>query len=220
MLNINWQCTHLPQTAQDASNIRYMAHAERAELARCPTGAWYGLPSDPLHEQAAWHGTIDFFGARVLSKNKTMHETTANKERQEGKCERLGCCGMENSSWEGREGRGPGGKEGDASADTNIDEGEEEENDGEREKNRRAEERTREEGGKEEGRGNASGGGEKVSRKGERRRRRWRRSQQQYTKTRKRGGGTGEEGPGSVQHAKIGRGGHINRYWHGRSARE
>jgi hypothetical protein len=61
-----------------------------------------------------------------------MHEGTANKERQEGKCERLGCCGMENSSWEGREGRGPGGKEGDASADTNIDEGEEEENDGER----------------------------------------------------------------------------------------
>ena len=157
--------------------------------------------------QAAWHGTIDFFGARVLSKNKTMHEGTANKERQEGKCERLGCCGMENSSWEGREGRGPGGKEGDASADTNIDEGEEEENDGEREKNRRAEERTREEGGKEEGRGNASGGGEKVSRKGERGGRRWRRSQQQYTKTRKRGGGTGEEGPGSVQHAKIGRGG-------------
>ena len=143
-----------------------MAHAERAELARCPTGAWHGLPSDPLYApvQAAWHGTIYFFGARVMSKNKTM---TANKERQEGKCERLGCCGMENSSWEGREGRGPGGKEGNAGADTNIDEGEEEENDGEREKNRRAEERTREEGGKEEGRGNASGGGEKVSRKGE-----------------------------------------------------
>ena len=149
-----------------------MAHAERAELARCPTGAWCGLPSDPLYVQAAWHGTIDFFGARVLSKNKTMHEGTANKERQEGKCERLGCCGMENSSWEGREGRGPGGKEGDASADTNIDEGEEEENDGEREKNRRAEERTREEGGKEEGRGNARGGEEKASRKGERGRRR------------------------------------------------
>ena len=54
---------------------------------------------------------------------------------------------MENSSWEGREGRGPGGKEGDAGADTNIDEREEEENDREREKNRRAEERTREEGG-------------------------------------------------------------------------
>ena len=52
---------------------------------------------------------------------------------------------MENSSWEGREGRGPGGKEGDAGADTNIDEGEEEENDGERKKNRRAEERNREE---------------------------------------------------------------------------
>jgi len=100
-----------------------------------------------------------------MSKNKTM---TANKEREEGKCERLGCCGMENSSWEGREGRGPGGKEENAGADTNIDEGEEEENDGEREKNRRAEERTREEGGQEEGRGNARGGGEKVSRKGER----------------------------------------------------
>jgi hypothetical protein len=37
------------------------------------------------------------------------------------------------------------GKEGDAGADTNIDEGEEEENDGERKKNRRAEERNREE---------------------------------------------------------------------------
>jgi hypothetical protein len=32
----------------------------------------------------------------------------------------------ENSSWEGREGRGPGGKEGDAGTDTNIDEGEKE----------------------------------------------------------------------------------------------
>ena len=61
---------------------------------------------------------------------------------------------------------GPGGKEGDAGADANIDEREEEENDGEREKHRRAEERTREEGGKEEGRGNAREGGEKVSRKG------------------------------------------------------
>jgi hypothetical protein len=41
-------------------------------------GAWCGLPSDPLcvPVQAAWHGTIDFFGARVMSKNKTM---TANK---------------------------------------------------------------------------------------------------------------------------------------------
>jgi hypothetical protein len=70
-----------------------------------------------------------------MSKNKTMHEGTANKnkERQAGKCERLGCCGMENSSWEGREGRGPGGKEGKAGvtgADANVDEGEEEENDG------------------------------------------------------------------------------------------
>ena len=58
----------------------------------------------------------------MLSKNKTMHEGTANRERQEGKCDRLGCCGMEYSSWEGREGRGPGGKEGDAGADTNVDE--------------------------------------------------------------------------------------------------
>jgi hypothetical protein len=33
-------------------------------------------------------------------------------------------------------------------------------------------------------------------------------------------GGTGEEGPGSVQHAKTGRGGCTNRCWHGRSARE
>jgi hypothetical protein len=96
-----------------------------------------------------------------MPKNKTMHEGAANKERQEGKCERLGCCGMENSSWEGREGRGPEGKE-----------GEEEENDGGREKNRRAEERTRGGGGKEESRGNARVGGERVSRKGERRRRR------------------------------------------------
>ena len=52
---------------------------------------------------------------------------------------------MENSSWESRENRGPGGKEGDTGADTTIDEGEEEENDGERKKNRRAEERNREE---------------------------------------------------------------------------
>jgi hypothetical protein len=107
-----------------------------------------------------------------MSKNKTMHEGTANKEREEGKCERLGCCGMENSSWEGREGRRPGGEEENAGADANIDEGEEEKNDREREKNRRAEERTREEGGQEEGRGNARGGVEKVSRKGERTRRR------------------------------------------------
>jgi hypothetical protein len=56
-----------------------------------------------------------FLGREPLSKNKTMHEGTANKERQEGKCERLGCCGMENSSWEDREGRGSGGKEGEAS---------------------------------------------------------------------------------------------------------
>jgi hypothetical protein len=84
----------------------------------------------------AWENR--FFGARAMSKNKTVHAGTANKERQEGKCERLGCCGMENSSWEGREGRGPGGKEENTGADTNIDEGEEEENDGERETNRRA----------------------------------------------------------------------------------
>ena len=62
-----------------------------------------------------------------MSKDKTMHEGTANKERQEGKCERLGRCGMENSSWEGREGRGSGGRERDA--DRNIDEGEKEEGD-------------------------------------------------------------------------------------------
>jgi hypothetical protein len=79
---------------------------------------------------------------------------------------------MENPSWEGREGRGPGGKEGDAGADTHVDEGEGEENDGERENTKRADERTREERGKEEGRENARGSGEKVSRKGESRRRR------------------------------------------------
>jgi len=117
-----------------------------------------------------------------------MREGTANKERQEGICDRPGHCGIENSSWEGRENRGPGGREGDAGTDRNIDEGGEDENDGEREKNRRAEERNRGEGGKDEGRGrgNARGGGEKVSRKGERRRRRWRR-RQQHTKTRERG---------------------------------
>jgi hypothetical protein len=27
-----------------------------------------------------------------------MHDRTANKEREEGKCERLWCCGMENPS--------------------------------------------------------------------------------------------------------------------------
>jgi len=46
-----------------------------------------------------------------------------------------------------RERENTGGRERDAGADRNIDEGEEEEDDGEREKNRRAEERTREEGG-------------------------------------------------------------------------
>ena len=120
----------------------------------------------------AWYNR--YFLARLPSKNKTMREGTAHKERQGGKCDRLGHCGMENSSWEGR---GPGGREGDAGADRNIDidEGGEDENDGEREKNRRAEKRNREERGKDEGRGNARGGGEKVSRKGERRRRRrWR----------------------------------------------
>jgi hypothetical protein len=30
----------------------------------------------------------------------------------------------------------------------------------------------------------------------------------------------GRGGTGSLQHAKIGRGGHTNRRWHGRSARE
>ena len=64
---------------------------------------------------------------------------------------------MENSSWEGREGRGPGGKEGDAGADTHVDEGEEEENDGERENTKRAEERTREEGGKRKAEGTREG---------------------------------------------------------------
>jgi hypothetical protein len=44
--------------------------------------------------------------------------------------------------------------------------------------------------------------------------------QEMRKKKRKRGGGTGEEGPGSAQHAKIGRGGYTNRHWHGRSARE
>jgi hypothetical protein len=116
------------------------------------------------------------FWGEALPKKKTMHDGTANKERQEGKCDRLRCCGMENSSWEGREGRGPGGKEKeeDAGADRNIDEGGEEEDGGERE--RKTGERRRgpekREGTKKaeaEGRGNARGVGEKASRKGERR---------------------------------------------------
>jgi hypothetical protein len=59
-----------------------------------------------------------FFLARLPSKNKTMREGTVNKERQEGKCDRPGHCGIENSSWEGRENREPGGKEGDAGPHT------------------------------------------------------------------------------------------------------
>ena len=80
----------------------------------------------------AWHNR--FFLARLPSKNKTMREGTVNKERLEGKCDRPGHCGIENSSWEGRENRGPGGREGDTGTDRNIDEGGEDENDGERER--------------------------------------------------------------------------------------
>jgi hypothetical protein len=67
---------------------------------------------------------------------------------------------MENSSWEGRENRGPGGKEGDASTDRNIDEGEEDENDGERERKtgeRRGETEKREEKMKAGGEGTREG---------------------------------------------------------------
>jgi hypothetical protein len=76
-----------------------------------------------------------FFSARLPSKNKTVREGTVNKERQEGKCDRPGHCGIENSSWEGRENRGPGGREGDAGTDRNIDEGGEDKRWREREKN-------------------------------------------------------------------------------------
>ena len=80
----------------------------------------------------AWQNR--FFLARLPSKNKTMREGTVNKERQEGKCDRPGHCGIENSSWEGRENRGPGGREGDTGTDRNIDEGGKDENDGEGER--------------------------------------------------------------------------------------
>jgi hypothetical protein len=110
-----------------------------------------------------WHGTVDFFWRdhRPRTKHKIMREGTANNERQEGKCDRPGHCGIliENSSWKGRENRGPGGREGDAGADRNIDEGGEDENDGERERNtgeRRRETEKREEKMKPEGRGRGS----------------------------------------------------------------
>ena len=85
-----------------------------------------------MHIHMAWQNR--FFLARLPSKNKTMREGTVYKERQEGKCDRPGHCGIENSSWEGRENRGPGGREGDTGTDRNIDEGGEDENDGERER--------------------------------------------------------------------------------------
>jgi hypothetical protein len=69
----------------------------------------------------AWQNR--FFLARLPSKNKTMREGTVNKQGQEGKCDRPGHCGIENSSWEGRENRGPGGREGETGTDRNIDEG-------------------------------------------------------------------------------------------------
>ena len=87
----------------------------------------------------------EIFLASCRPRTKPCVRGRQTKKGRRGKCERLGCYGMENSSWESRENRGPGGKEGDTGADTTIDEGEEEENDGEREKNRRAEERNREE---------------------------------------------------------------------------
>jgi hypothetical protein len=95
-LNINWQFTHWPQTAQDAPNAKYTAHAERAEPARCPTGARCGLPSDPLYVQAAWHGTIDVFGARVRGRNGEWDgrggATGRDRDRTDkrGKCVRWG----------------------------------------------------------------------------------------------------------------------------------
>ena len=108
----------------------------------------------------AWQNR--FFLARLPSKNKTMREGTVNKERQEGKCDRPGHCGIENSSWEGRgrENRGPGGRERDTGTDRNIDEGGEDENDGEREKKtgeRRRETEKREEKMKAEGEGTREG---------------------------------------------------------------
>ena len=79
---------------------------------------------------------------------------------QEGKCDRPGHCGIENSSWEGRENRGPGGREGDTGTDRNIDEGGEDENDGEGERKtgeRRRETEKREEKMKAEGEGTREG---------------------------------------------------------------
>ena len=111
-----------------------------------------------MHIHMAWHNR--FFLARLPSKNKTMREGTANKEKQEGICDRPGHCGIENSSWEGRENRGPGGREGDAGTDRNIDEGGEDENDGEGERKtgeRRRETEKREEKMKAEGEGTREG---------------------------------------------------------------
>ena len=62
-------------------------------------------------------------------KNRRAEERTREEggENAEMKCDRPGYYGMDNSSWEGREGRGSGGRERDA--DRNIDEGEKEEGD-------------------------------------------------------------------------------------------
>jgi hypothetical protein len=135
-----------------------------------------------------------------------MHEGTANKERQEGKFERSGCCGMENSSWEGREGRGPGGKEGNAGADTNVDEGEEEENDGERKTGER-----RREPEKREDKRKAEGTREGVERKQAGKARGQAGGGEVTTTTaaaceneRKRGRATGQETGRSAHHAKNG----------------
>jgi hypothetical protein len=132
------------------------------------------------------HGATDFFWARALSKNKTIHEGTANKERQELAGGEMRLIDLGVVEWRTPVGRAEraGDREGgerDAGADRNVDEGEGEENDGGREKQESGGEIQRR-GRK---RGNARGDGENASRKGERRGRWRRRSQQQCTKTRK-----------------------------------
>jgi hypothetical protein len=92
-------------------------------------------------------------------KNKIVREGTANKERQEGKCDRLRNCRMGDSSWEGSENRGREGER-EIQADRNIDEGGEDENDRERKKKtgeRRRETEKREEKMKAEGEGTREG---------------------------------------------------------------
>jgi hypothetical protein len=104
----------------------------------------------------------------MLPKNKTVQAMAANKGMQE-RTDRLGCCGMEDSSLEDRERGRTGGREGDAGTrcartESNFDEEEKEAGN----KKRGVEERTREAGEKDGGRGKVRGEKEKASRKGER----------------------------------------------------